>query len=320
MDSVVNSLVVTADGQSTYYDQPFELKKAAVVKAIAIIKNETGTFASDVTTLVYDYEAWVNLKAAVSSGADLYGRAQGNPNVDTQLLEQLQWALNEGDMIYNQRAQMDSFEAKHFTQRINELCAEIERMMQVEAQFEHGVLYVYGSATMAEAIQEFGISNINETISAIKWNSSNPLTNDDLRNITNPNLLIYVEADSLAPANRNNVIINGYAKNIVLTDLAQGNNDFNCVENFTAEAISYTREFRQKTQIGVSRGWETVALPFTVQTIMHETRGVITPFGNSSGNAHFWLRRLGDNGLYSPTMIEAYTAYLISMPNSEEYD
>ena len=32
-------------------------------------------------------------------------------------------------MIYNQRAQMDSFEAKHFTQRINELCAQIEAQM-----------------------------------------------------------------------------------------------------------------------------------------------------------------------------------------------
>ena len=99
------------------------------MKAIAVADNATGTIVSDTTTMVYDYEAWVNLKAAVSSGTDLYGRAQGNPNVDAQLLEQLQWALNEGDMIYNNRAQMDSFEATHFTQRINELCAQIEAQM-----------------------------------------------------------------------------------------------------------------------------------------------------------------------------------------------
>ena len=59
-----NSLIVTPDGQqSTYYEHPFELKMAAVVKAIAVADNATGTIVSDTTTMVYDYEAWVNLKA-----------------------------------------------------------------------------------------------------------------------------------------------------------------------------------------------------------------------------------------------------------------
>ena len=478
VDSVRNSLIVTPDGQqSTYYEHPFELKMAAVVKAIAVADNATGTIVSDTTTMVYDYEAWVNLKAAVTSGVDLYGRAQGNPNVDTQLLEQLQWALNEGDMIYNNRAQMDSFEAIHFTQRINELCAqieaqmtptgtvatpnfswqndeltistttegadiyywlsdvdvngdgvitdadyahynnpltiqrdvtikayaakqamdnseirtldypytswqtlrevisyassvadrarhsakvpdqevasfeediaasydmyehrtetkdrveevarylserayEIERMMEVEATFVDGVLTIEGTTTVAEALESFGVSTVTESIAAIVYNSSVPMANSDLQPITNPNLLIYVQNESLAPADRNNIIVNGFAKNIVLTDVAQGNNDFYCPQSFTAEAISYTREFKQKTQIGVSRGWETIALPFNVQTIMHETRGLITPFGNNRSNTHFWLRRLTHDGLQSDSIIEANTAYLISMPNSEEY-
>ena len=478
VDSVVNSLIVTPDGQqSTYYEHPFELKMAAVVKAIAVADNATGTIVSDTTTMVYDYEAWVNLKAAVTSGVDLYSRAQGNPNVDTQLLEDLQWALNEGDMIYNNRAQMDSFEATHFTQRINELCAqieaqmtpteqvatpnfswqndeltistttegadiyywlsdvdvngdgvitdadyahynnpltiqrdvtikayaakqamdnseirtldypytswqtlrevisyassvadrarhsakvpdqevasfeediaasydmyehrtetkdrveevarylserayEIERMMEVEATFVDGVLTIEGNTTVAEALESFGVSTVTESIAAIVYNSSVPMANSDLQAITNPNLLIYVKSDSLAPADRNNIIVDGFAKNIVLTDVAQGNNDFYCPQSFTAEAISYTREFKQKTQIGVSRGWETIALPFNVQTIMHETRGLITPFGNNRSNSHFWLRRLTHDGLQSDSIIEANTAYLISMPNSEEY-
>ena len=478
VDSVVNSLIVTPDGQqSTYYEHPLELKMAAVVKAIAVADNATGTIVSDTTTMVYDYEAWVNLKAAVTSGVDLYGRAQGNPNVNTQLLEQLQWALNEGDMIYNNRAQMDSFEATHFTQRINELCAqieaqmtpteqvatpnfswqndeltistttegadiyywlsdvdvngdgvitdadyahynnpltiqrdvtikayaakqamdnseirtldypytswqtlrevisyassvadrarhsakvpdqevasfeediaasydmyehrtetkdrveevarylserayEIERMMEVEATFVDGVLTIEGNTTVAEALESFGVSTVTESIAAIVYNSSVPMANSDLQAITNPNLLIYVKSDSLAPADRNNIIVDGFAKNIVLTDVAQGNNDFYCPQSFTAEAISYTREFKQKTQIGVSRGWETIALPFNVQTIMHETRGLITPFGNNRSNSHFWLRRLTHDGLQSDSIIEANTAYLISMPNSEEY-
>jgi len=478
VDSVVNSLVVTPDvQQSMYYQQPFELKMNAVVKAIAVADDVSGTIVSEVTTMVYDYEAWMNLKAAVESGVDLYGRAKDNPNVDPQLLEDLRWALDEGDMIYNNRAEMDSFEATHFTQRINELCAqieaqmtptgtvatpnfswqndeltistttegadiyywlsdvdvngdgvitdadyahynnpltiqrdvtikayaakqamdnseirtldypytswqtlrevisyassvaerarhstkvpdqevtsfeediaasydmyerrtetkdrveevasylserayEIERMMEVEATFVDGVLTIEGTTTVAEALESFGVSAVTESIAAIVYNSSVPMANSDLQPITNPNLLIYVKSDSLAPADRNNIIVNGFAKNIVLTDVAQGNNNFYCPQSFTAETISYTREFKQKTQIGVSRGWETIALPFNVQTIMHETRGLITPFGNNRSNTHFWLRRLTRDGLQSDSIMEANTAYLISMPNSEEY-
>jgi hypothetical protein len=56
-----------------------------------------------------------------------------------------------------------------------------------------------------------------------------------------------------------------------------------------------------------------------VQTIQHETKGVIAPFNSSASNKHFWLRRLTDNGLQAATNIQANTPYIISMPNSEEY-
>ena len=588
VDSVVNSLIVTPDGQqSTYYEHPFELKMNAVVKAIAVADNATGTIVSDVTTMVYDYEAWMNLKAAVTSGVDLYDRAKGNPNVDAQLLEDLQWALNEGDMIYNQRAQMDSFEANHFTQRINELCAQIEAQMAaedepyavlstdgltvtfyydtqknarggidinnsylqedmpspygtattavfdasfanyrpvstahwfqhcrsltsitnieylntvnvtemtamfhkcsslsslnlsnfntsnvtdmtamfgdcssltnidlsnfnttnvtgmngmfagcsgltnidlsnfnttnvmdmslmfhscsgltsldlsnfntakvtnmvsmfrycselktiyignewstnavefgsemfdgctnlvggagtvydanhtdhtyahidggennpgyftdknpVEASYYDHVLYVGGSVTLAEAMQKFGTNKVVETIAAIVWNSSQAISTSELQVITNPNLLIYVQDASLAPANRDNVVINGFAKNVVLSDVTSGNNNFYCPEEFTAEAISYTRNFQQQTEIGISRGWESIALPFDVQTIMHEKNGVLSPFGSSEGGKPFWLRQMSDNGLVQAIEIHANRPYLISMPNSTDY-
>ena len=588
VDSVRNSLIVTPDGQqSMYYQQPFELKMNAVVKAIAVVDNATGTVVSDTTTMVYDYEAWVNLKAAVTSGVDLYDRAKGNPNVDAQLLEDLQWALNEGDMIYNQRAQMDSFEATHFTQRINELCAQIEAQMAaedepyavlstdgltvtfyydtqknvrggidinnsylqedmpspygtattavfdasfanyrpvstahwfqhcrsltsitnieylntvnvtemtamfhkcsslsslnlsnfntsnvtdmtamfgdcsgltsldlsnfnttnvtgmngmfagcsgltnidlsnfnttnvmdmslmfhscsgltsldlsnfntakvtnmesmfrycselktiyignewstnavefgsemfdgctnlvggagtvydanhtdhtyahidggennpgyltdknpVEASYYDHVLYVGGSVTLAEAMQKFGTNNVVETIAAIVWNSSQAISTSELQVITNPNLLIYVQDASLAPANRDNVVINGFAKNVVLSDVTSGNNNFYCPEEFTAEAISYTRNFQQQTEIGISRGWESIALPFDVQTIMHEKNGVLSPFGSSEGGKPFWLRQMSDNGLVQAIEIHANRPYLISMPNTTDY-
>ena len=104
----------------------------------------------------------------------------------------------------------------------------------------------------------------------------------------------------------------------MLTDAKEGNNNFYCPQAFTAEKVTYTRNFQQHTQVGVSQGWESIALPFTVQTITHEKQGVIAPFGNTASEKHFWLRRLGDSGLIQATKIEANVPYIISMPNNNE--
>ena len=189
----------------------------------------------------------------------------------------------------------------------------------VEASYYDHVLYVGGSVTLAEAMQKFGTNKVVETIAAIVWNSSQAISTSELQVITNPNLLIYVQDASLAPANRDNVVINGFAKNVVLSDVTSGNNNFYCPEEFTAEAISYTRNFQQQTEIGISRGWESIALPFDVQTIMHEKNGVLSPFGSSEGGKPFWLRQMSDNGLVQAIEIHANRPYLISMPNSTDY-
>ena len=104
--------------------------------------------------------------------------------------------------------------------------------------------------------------------------------------IDNPNLLIFVKDASLAPDSVNNVIVDGKAKDIVLVD-ADGNNNFYAPQAFTAESISYTREFKQNTQKDVSRGWEGICLPFDVQTYTHETHGAIAPFRNDASEFHF---------------------------------
>jgi len=145
---------------------------------------------------------------------------------------------------------------------------------------------------------------------------------EEYANIGNPNLLVYVNEARLAPEGVQNVVVNGVAKEIVLTDNPDGkivNNNWYCPEPFRAEKISYTREFKQQTQIGISRGWESLALPFAVQTITHQDKGAIAPFGSDASGLHFWLRRLGHEGLISVQMIEPNTPYIISMPNSEDY-
>lgn len=189
-----------------------------------------------------------------------------------------------------------------------------------DAFFDGLVATVSGERTLDEAFESVGgRSEASKTIAAVIWNKDTPLMNDLLQDITNPNLLVYVNEASLAPSNVQNVVVNGFAKNIVLTDVAEGNNNFYCPQTFTAESIRYIREFKQKTQVGVSRGWETIALPFTVQSIAHADKGAIAPFGVDNSERHFWLRQLTQQGLDRAMQIEANTPYLISMPNSDEY-
>lgn len=205
-----------------------------------------------------------------------------------------------------------------------------EFVAPIDATFDsNGVLAVGGSTTMTDALESVGgRDKVAKTITAIVWNSSAALANSDLTDISNPNMLIYVPSESQAPQNRDNVVIGndstGYtAKNVVLTDVVEGNGNFYCPKEFTAEMISYTHEYRQTTEVGVSRGWETIAMPFNVQTVMHEKQGLIAPFGNSTSKKHFWLRHISTAGqthsLAQATTIKANMPYLISMPNSDAY-
>jgi len=314
-DVDVNGDGVITDADYAHYNNPLTIQRDVTIKAYAA---KQAMDNSEIRTLDYPYTSWQTLREVISYASSVADRARHSAKVPDQEVASFEEDIAASYDMYEHRTETKD-RVEEVARYLSERAYEIERMMEVEATFVDGVLTIEGNTTVAEALESFGVSTVTESIAAIVYNSSVPMANSDLQAITNPNLLIYVKSDSLAPADRNNIIVDGFAKNIVLTDVAQGNNDFYCPQSFTAEAISYTREFKQKTQIGVSRGWETIALPFNVQTIMHETRGLITPFGNNRSNTHFWLRRLTHDGLQSDSIIEANTAYLISMPNSEEY-
>ena len=140
--------------------------------------------------------------------------------------------------------------------------------------------------------------------------------------VNNPNMLLYVKAERYAPSAIHNVVVNGTANSIVLTEAQSGNN-FYCPQMFTARSISYKHNYRMTTGIGESRGWETIALPFDVQTITHETKGSIVPFAkwkSDDSSKPFWLYELTGSGFVEAGSIKAYTPYIISMPNNAQYD
>jgi surface protein len=182
------------------------------------------------------------------------------------------------------------------------------------------VLTVSEGGNIDDAFESYGgKEEAGKTIAAIIWNASEKLTDKMLEGINNPNLLIYVSEASMAPESTKNLIVDGKAKNIVLVD-AEGNNNFFVPQEFTAESISYSRTFKQATQDGISRGWEGIALPFNVQKFIHEEHGEISPFGDSNCDYHFWLRQPTNEGVINALIIEANKPYIISMPNSDEYE
>lgn len=186
-------------------------------------------------------------------------------------------------------------------------------------------MFLWCSNLLNLNISNFNTSNVTDnlaeifsgcsSLASIQAGSAN-IPAEEYARIANPNLLVYVNEPSLAPEGIQNVVINGVAQEIILTDVTEGNNNWNCPEEFRAEKITYTRNFKQQTEIGISRGWESIALPFTVQTITHEAQGQIIPFGAQGTGKYFWLRGYSPEGLHRATVLEANTPYVISMPNN----
>ena len=165
-------------------------------------------------------------------------------------------------------------------------------------------------------IDEDALSGCSE-LAAIIWNPDAPFT----EKLGNPNLLLYVKSASYAPASIKNVIVNGTANSIVLSE-ATGKNNFYCPQEFIAKTISYTHNYRMETGLGTARGWETIALPFDVQKISHQSQGEIVPFASwKSGETRkpFWLMTYGNSGWAEVNSIKANTPYIISMPNHSNY-
>jgi hypothetical protein len=156
-----------------------------------------------------------------------------------------------------------------------------------------------------------------DSLAAVIWNPEFAFT----ENVDNPNMLLYVKSASYAPSSIKNVVVNGAASSIVLSD-ASGKNDFYCPKEFTAKTVNYMHHYTMETGIGNARGWETIALPFDVQKITHQSKGEIVPFANwKSGDAKkpFWLMTYGSSGWVEANSIKANAPYIISMPNHSNY-
>ena len=328
----------------TRYEQPIELREAVTVKAVAV---KEGMKDSEPAVYDYFYAGWRNMLETYDIGRHICNMAYGDPNVPLPMVAEVEKRLADMFYHYYERRLDERFDDQEIMSAADEMRHYVYMIETMMRGFTiDGVCYHAIDSTQAEVIaplsyydtykgaitvagevnyndMTFQVTKVadgafaNSRLAAIVWNPTFALADDIVAEINNPNLLVYVNEASLAPGSVKNVIVNGAAKSVVLTDAKEGNNDFSCPQAFTAENITYTRNFQQQTQVGVSRGWESIALPFNVQTITHETQGVIAPFGNAASGKHFWLKQLTESGLQSATKIEANIPYIISMPNDD---
>ena len=157
------------------------------------------------------------------------------------------------------------------------------------------------------------------TMAALIWNADAALPSNAFSSASiGSNFLLYVKSASYAPSSVKNIIVNGTAQTIVLSD---DGGQFYCPQSFTVRSISYTHNYSMETG-GSGMGWETIALPFNVQKVSHSPRGEIVPFASySSGSSlkPFWLASMVSSGFRSSSSIQANTPYIIAMPNNSSY-
>ena len=157
------------------------------------------------------------------------------------------------------------------------------------------------------------------SMAALIWNVEIVLPNNIFSNASiGSNFLLYVKSASYAPSSVKNVIESNMASSIQLSD---DGGPFYCPQTFTARSISYTHNYSMETG-GNGKGWETLALPFDVQKILHSTRGEIVPFPSyNSGSTQkpFWLANFSGNGFRRTAAVLANEPYIIAMPNSSSY-
>ena len=176
--------------------------------------------------------------------------------------------------------------------------------------------------TIPATITSVGENAFNDAgLLSLIWESNTSLTAKQVERLkeARPNILIFVKDEDVMPSKGiDNVVINGVAESLVLTE----NSPFHSIQTFTAQSATFSHRFTMETGKGASAGWETIALPFDVQVYRHESKGEVVPFAKYTEGSKakpFWLYRLTSGGFVEAQAIEANKPYLISMPNNAAY-
>ena len=299
----------TPGSSATEYTGALVVEELLTVKAVSMKPNTNSSAVATLPVLSY-FDGDVAQTATEGVLSQAFGWA--NTGQVEQL--QLQGQLNDADMQW--------------------LAQNLTALQHLDMSQAH----MAGNALTAKTFSDLGVLTLRvpqsvtkaednifsqcPRLAAIVWSPSFRLTDGMLGGLNNPNLLVYARTRGYAPASLTNVVVDGHADNIVLSDADEGSNaNFCCPEAFVADRISYTHHYAQQTGQGECRGWETLCLPFAVQRISHVSGALAAPFAadRAGGERPFWLCRLGAGGFERAATIEANTPYIIAMPNHPSY-
>ncbi len=133
----------------------------------------------------------------------------------------------------------------------------------------------------------------------------------------NPNCLYYANSVNSTIESLLNVVKDNYVKELTLLD----GNDFYCPMAFTAGHVAYTRTFTSGYD-GKGSGWDTVILPFDVETVTIGDGQQIDWFRSPQDKGKdFWVMTFGGGKGTELTFshaqqIEANRPYLIAVPGT----
>ncbi len=142
--------------------------------------------------------------------------------------------------------------------------------------------------------------------------------------VSNPNLIVYNRNEqTFSEAFRTRFI---EVKNDKATDtvVLQDGYPFYSPKAVSVSEVRFAKEFSNETGLGSDgAGWESIVLPFAVQTIENERGHRLVPFKiwneNDDTERPFWLYRATADGWQPAEALEAGVPYIISMPNNPEY-
>lgn len=294
----------TTDGtvptdNSTLYVDSFEPEHLCLIKAIA---TREGYLNSVMTSRIINY-FYDGRFARVSQGG-LLANAFAWCGTDAVRELSVEGPLNETDLTLVKSLP-----------NLHEFSLEKSGMTELPENALDGAGFVVFRSPNLQRVRSGVLANC-PNLAAVFWNSTQVSMPTD--GISNTNMLVYVKSAALKPSGLSNIVVNGEAERVVLTDAG----NFFCPEAFTAKQISYTHDYQLATDPGTAQGWESLVLPFTPTSISHATAGNVAPFlSGREGVKNFWLMGMEEdgNGLVKRAAIEANKPYIVSMPNSRKY-
>ena len=188
-----------------------------------------------------------------------------------------------------------------------------------------GVFAESSIKTVTSTVYPEGMLKGMPKLTTVIWNNEDKMPDGRIAEAGNPNILFWTSDRRFAPADAVNIVTatdedtEGHAESITL----QTGYPFNAYRPFRADKAEVTKTFSLPTEIGICAGWETIALPFTPDSVIHETAGRIVPYtvwdGPEDSAKPFWLYYATEEDWVEADTIVAGTPYIISMPNNEEY-